>query len=296
MTSVQIKCFLTVAKMLSFTEAAKSLYMAQPALSKQISAFEKELQMQLFDRTKRSVKLTKQGEIMYEELSAIWRRMEMVVEMAKNIDKMRNAKMKVGVVADDLASNALPKIVYEFGRSMPEAELDVQIQNSSVLRTGLDDGTFDLVLMMDFEIKDREDIYSDRLAARQLEFVIGKESELVRNGEPINYETLSKEAFIAVSDDNFDIVDKWFQKKREGLGYNPREILYAPNVATQRLWLGAGKGAALVDLKNTPWLKDVVRVIDLPVGDTNWLCAAWKKENENPLIHYFLEIAQDIMA
>ncbi len=295
MTSVQIKCFLTVAKTLSFTEAAKQLYMAQPALSKQVSAFERELQMQLFDRTKRSVRLTHQGEIMYEELSAIWRRMEVVTDMAKNIDKMRNAKMNVGVVMDDLACKDLPKIVYEFGRSMPEAELDVQIRNSSALKEGLESGLFDLVLLMDFEFRDIEDIQYDKLAARQLDFVIGKESSLVKSGAPIDFDTLSKEAFITVSEDSFEIVDKWFKKKCEITGYTPREMLCAPNIATQRLWLGAGMGAALVDLKNTPWLKDMVRVIDLPIGNTNWLCAAWKKENDNPLIRYFIEIAQDIM-
>jgi len=296
MTSVQIKCFLTVAKTLSFTEAAKQLYMAQPALSKQISAFEKELQMQLFDRTKRTVRLTTQGEIMYEELSAIWRRMEVMTDRAKNIDKMRNTKLTVGVIMDDLACKDLPVVVYEFGRCIPDVELDVQIQESSVLVEGLLTGKFDMVMVMDFELRDAEGLQRTRLAARELEFVIGKKSRLVRSGEPINYDTLSKEAFITVTDDNFDLVDEWFRKKSESAGYYPRELLYAPNIATQRLWLGAGRGAALVDLKNTPWLNDVVKVIDLPMGDTNWLCAAWKQDDSNPLIRYFVDIAQDIMG
>ena len=53
MNSLQIKYFLTAARTLNFTEAAAQLYISQPALSQQISALEKELNMQLFIRSKK---------------------------------------------------------------------------------------------------------------------------------------------------------------------------------------------------------------------------------------------------
>ena len=43
MTTDQMKYFLTVARCLSFTEAAEQLFLSQPALSRQISALEREL-------------------------------------------------------------------------------------------------------------------------------------------------------------------------------------------------------------------------------------------------------------
>lgn len=58
MTITQIKYFITTAKCLNFTKAASQLYITQPALSRQIAAIEAELNMQLFVRNNRTVKLT----------------------------------------------------------------------------------------------------------------------------------------------------------------------------------------------------------------------------------------------
>ena len=60
----QMEYFLSVAEKLNFTEAAKSLYISQPSLSKQISLLEEELGFALFIRNKRSVRLTPAGEVL----------------------------------------------------------------------------------------------------------------------------------------------------------------------------------------------------------------------------------------
>ena len=51
MTLNQLECFMVLAQRLNFTQAADDLFMAQPALSRLISALEKELDLQLFYRT-----------------------------------------------------------------------------------------------------------------------------------------------------------------------------------------------------------------------------------------------------
>lgn len=58
----QLKYFLMVAKTLSFSEAAKRLYITQGTLSQQIKQLEDELGFQLFSRTSHSVALTEAGE------------------------------------------------------------------------------------------------------------------------------------------------------------------------------------------------------------------------------------------
>lgn len=61
MNTTQLRCFLSVAEYLSFARAAEQLNMTQPAISHQISSLEKELDVQLFVRTTRSVTLTEEG-------------------------------------------------------------------------------------------------------------------------------------------------------------------------------------------------------------------------------------------
>ena len=58
----QLEYFLGVASELHFSKAAEKLYVAQPALSRQIQQLENELDVVLFERDKRNVKLTPAGE------------------------------------------------------------------------------------------------------------------------------------------------------------------------------------------------------------------------------------------
>ena len=62
MDIVQLKYFVAVAESGSFSEAAELMFSAQSTVSKQIASLEKELNVQLFDRSKRKVVLTVYGE------------------------------------------------------------------------------------------------------------------------------------------------------------------------------------------------------------------------------------------
>ena len=68
MTIKQIHYFIAVAETKSFTNAARNYFIAQTAMSQQISALEKELGFLLFHRSNRSVELTQAGQTLYEQL------------------------------------------------------------------------------------------------------------------------------------------------------------------------------------------------------------------------------------
>ncbi len=63
----QLEVFAAVAELGSFTRAAESLYISHSTTSRQVSALEQELEVRLFVRSSRSVKLTPEGELLYTE-------------------------------------------------------------------------------------------------------------------------------------------------------------------------------------------------------------------------------------
>lgn len=71
MNTFQLSCFLAVAEYLNFSQAAQQLHVTHPAVSQQIQSLEKELEVKLFQRTTRSVRLTEEGKVFYNDAKQI---------------------------------------------------------------------------------------------------------------------------------------------------------------------------------------------------------------------------------
>ena len=80
MTIQQLRCFVTAAKYLNIRRAAEELYIAQPAVTHHIQSLENELNVLLFVRSNRQIRLTEQGKVFYKEAVDILDQIETAVD------------------------------------------------------------------------------------------------------------------------------------------------------------------------------------------------------------------------
>lgn len=90
MNTMQISCFLAVAETLNFAQAAERLHVTQPAVTQQIHSLEAELNLQLFQRTTRTVELTQAGLLFLDDAKAMLEIYERAKKRAEyNADDIR---------------------------------------------------------------------------------------------------------------------------------------------------------------------------------------------------------------
>lgn len=119
-----LRYFVVVAEELSFTRAAQKLFIAQPPLSQQIRKLESELGVTLFDRTKRTVSLTRAGEAFLEETRRVLEQVERAVTTTRRVGRGEIGQLNVGFTGPALNS-VLPRVLGAFRHHYPEVNLEL---------------------------------------------------------------------------------------------------------------------------------------------------------------------------
>lgn len=118
-----IRCLLAVAGERSFARAAEKLAVSQPALSQTIIQLEETLGFEVFQRTTRSVTLTKNGEALCDYAQKLHRSMETFLKEVKTLQLSIHNSLRVGYLIGT-AVEFIPKITQEFERRRPNATLE----------------------------------------------------------------------------------------------------------------------------------------------------------------------------
>lgn len=142
----QLRYFVVVAGQRSFSRAAATLGMAQPALSHHVKRLEVELGVELFDRSSRPVGLTEAGQ------AFLARAERMVAEANLAQDEMRDfaglgrGQLVIGALPT-IASRWLPPVLARFHALHPGIQLVVREANTEELARLLALGQLDVAVL-----------------------------------------------------------------------------------------------------------------------------------------------------
>ncbi len=142
----QLRCFIAVAEELHFGRAAERLGVAPPALSRQISALEDELGVNLLTRTTRQVALTRAGLIMLEESKGILVKMEQASRAVREASLASGKVLRVGAI-DAASSSFVPEALMTFRKRFPGIEIKFAEAMTVALVQMLEAGKLDLALV-----------------------------------------------------------------------------------------------------------------------------------------------------
>ena len=107
----QIEYFLEIAKCKNISDAAENLFVTQPTLGRQMSAMESELNMQLFIRSNKGVKLTPAGAVMYQEFQALMDHYRRALKRGEMVHALNRGELDLGV-SIDLAFMGMQNVRY----------------------------------------------------------------------------------------------------------------------------------------------------------------------------------------
>src|SRR5579884_1879409 len=143
MDLARLRVFQAVAEHGSFSRAARSLYLSQPAVTQHIQALEAELGVPLFDRLGRRIALTPAGLVLAQHVPPILGAVRAAEVAAREAGGEASRVLRLGV-SETLATYVLPPLLGEFLRRLPEAELRLTVADSAELLGGLLNNTVEL--------------------------------------------------------------------------------------------------------------------------------------------------------
>ena len=156
MDLMSLKYFQFVAMYRNFSKAAEHFYIGQSALSRQIANLEKELNVQLFVRDTRNVRLTDAGAALYEHCDLLMRHHEAVFGLLDAAKSGHSGHLGIATVAN--FGVAFSELVDRFIHTYPDVKTTIDDIPFNELSDSILHGVYDLAFTLDFEVPQNDQI------------------------------------------------------------------------------------------------------------------------------------------
>lgn len=289
-----LRYFVAVAEELNFTRAAARLRTAQPSLSQQIRQLERDVGVQLLDRTNRHVALTNAGRIFLQQARDILGRLEHARSLARKAAEGEAGELSVGTFPSADA-RILPGLRQLLASRLPELRLILHSKYAMETTSGLLSGALDVAFMRG--PVDDEGLETCELLREPLVIVLPTHHPLARR-KRIPVQALDDLPCITLqragSPPLYDAAAELYRQAK----IRVHAVSSADNVLGNLQMVQEGMGFAL--------LPESIRVL-LPPGvickpldgepvPTVSIVAAWKRGNTSRLVRAFVELARECTA
>ena len=145
MTITQLQYVLAVAEYKNFTLAAQKCFVTQPTLSMQIQKVEEELDIKLFDRTKKPIKLTDIGQKIVNQAKNIVNEADRIQDIVQQEKGFIGGEFRLGIIPTVMPT-LLPMFLKNFINKYPKVKLIIEELNTDELIFKLNNGHLDAAI------------------------------------------------------------------------------------------------------------------------------------------------------
>jgi DNA-binding transcriptional LysR family regulator len=143
----QLRAFLAIAELGTFTAAAHRVHVTQAAISMQIRQLENELGSKLFVRAPRRVMLTEAGEHLLQRARQILRDHDAALDEIAELAGAERGRLRVGSASAMVTTDVLPLLLKEMRKQHAHAEVTVASGTSEALVQQILSGELDLAFV-----------------------------------------------------------------------------------------------------------------------------------------------------
>lgn len=287
MNITQMKYFITAAKCLNFTKAADKLFITQPALSRQIASMEAELNMQLFIRNNRSVRLTPAAVVLLEGFEKIYNEYNVTVAKALNSFQGLSGELNIGILEGTYVGDLFPEVLQHFATYYPNVKVNLRNYSFNALIEGLYANKLDMIITLLFDVESRDKMKYEIIEHTKDHIVVHKDHRLA-NASYVKLSDFKDDTFIMVSTEDSEESPKLIIDACKSCGFNPK-VKFASSLQEEMLWVQAGVGVCVLDSRNLLFNNDTVRFLDTDIISDPSLTLAWNVDNYNPMREIFID-------
>ncbi len=247
-----LRYFLAVADSMSFTAAAERLHIAQPALSQQIRALERELGVMLIERGARTRGLTEAGARFALRARRILLEAETASEEMAGFGSGRHGTVRFGSALQSLTEGRVAGLLAGFHRENPGLRVSFREAHTRPLLSALAHGRLDLALIhlgegagggdLRIEFEDFP-VEIERLYEEPLLLVVGPTHRLAGR-RSVRWDELGREEFVSFGASS--TVRELAARAARVAGIPLRAPISAINLGTIRALVSAGLGVSIL--------------------------------------------------
>lgn len=259
----QLEFYIALTETLQISKAAARCHISQSSMTIAMRNLEEALNVQLFVRYPKGVKLTVEGERFLNHACNIINSSRVAIDSLQDTSDILTGMVRIGV-AETLSAYLIPDILGDIERRFPLLEIVFHEATAPELIQALRDKQVDFCLLLTSNISHDADLDIETFirSQRHLWTSIGHP---LQSQSAIRLKDVGKLPFLLLETDKYpDVITEYWQQR----GYVPNICFRSNSFEAVRSLVAKGRGITILsDLVYRPWSLDGLRVMRRTIDD-----------------------------